>query len=129
MARNDLKTYWNQTNVHMGLANQLQAMIPVEGAVANPRKNKALEKLRKAVNVYYDLYNNGLCNRGKEFRGVFGFAAGNYKYARYEYSDLLYFKVEAAMDDLVLAAAKEQGFTNDPKAVFKNWLTSAGVAV
>lgn len=109
MARNDLKTYWNHDNMHMSITDRLQALIPACGSVSEPRMNKALEKYRKAVNVYYDLYNNGLGNRAKEFRNVFGFASSQYKIRPYEYADLLYFKVEAAMDDIVIAAAKEQG--------------------
>ena len=48
-------TYWNSNGKYNALAEQLQALIPAEGAVAQPRKNKKLEKFRKAVNCYYDL--------------------------------------------------------------------------
>ena len=103
--------YWNKSGKHELLAQQLQKLIPWEGSVPEPRKNKALEKFRKACNCYYDLYNNGLCNRVSEFRSVFGIASSTYKepwrgYGRY--SEALYRKTEEAMDLIVLAAAKEQ---------------------
>ena len=36
-------TYWNSNGKHEALAQQLQALIPAEGQVAHPRKNKKLE--------------------------------------------------------------------------------------
>lgn len=104
-------TYWNHKGQYESLAAQLQKLVPLEGSVVEPQRNKALEKFRKASNCYYDLYNNGLCNRAKEFYGVFKIASSHYKepwrgYGRY--SALLYEKTEAAMDRIVLAAAHEQ---------------------
>ena len=45
--------------------NRLDEMIPLEGSVRNVKKNRALERFRKATNVVYDIFNNGLCNKGK----------------------------------------------------------------
>ena len=105
-------TYWNHKGKYNELAEKLQALIPVEGAVANPRKNKKLEKFRKAVNCYYDLYNNGLCNRASSFAKVFGLPAREYrligKFLRYDAS--LYADTEQVMDKIVYEAAVEQGF-------------------
>ena len=106
-------TYWNSNGKYNALAEQLQALIPAEGAVANPRKNKKLEKFRKAVNCYYDLYNNGLCNRASAFAKVFGIAARDYRYVRsWRYMDCLYRETEEVMDKIVLEAAIEQGFAS-----------------
>ena len=73
-------TYWNHNGKHEALAAQLQALIPSEGQVVSPRKNKKLEKFRKAVNCYYDLYNNGLGNRANSFAKVFGIPSREYRY-------------------------------------------------
>jgi len=103
-------TYWNHSGKHEHLADELRKLIPLEGSVANPRKNPALEKFRKASNCYYDLYNNGLCNRAREFYGVFGIASSHYRlggpYSRF--SDHLYAQVEAKMDEIIEAAMAEQ---------------------
>ena len=107
-------TYWNRNGKYNDLAEKLQALIPIEGAVENPRKNKKLEKFRKAVNCYYDLYNNGLCNRASSFAKVFGIPTREYKlfgrYTRYDQS--LYIETEEVMDKIVYEAALEQGFVS-----------------
>lgn len=105
-------TYWNNNGKYEDFAQKLQNLIPSEGQVLNPRKNKKLEKFRKAVNCYYDLYNNGLCNRASSFSKVFGLPARAYKlrgkYLRYDAS--LYAETELVMDKIVYEAAVEQGF-------------------
>lgn len=105
-------TYWNNKGKYEEFAQKLQALIPFEGQVAQPRKNKKLEKFRKAVNCYYDLYNNGLCNRATSFAKVFGIPAREYrlrgKFDRYDAS--LYADTEQVMDKIVYEAAVEQGF-------------------
>jgi hypothetical protein len=103
------QTYWNHNGKFEDLANKLQKLIPDSGAVPSPRKNVALEKYRKAVNCYYDLYNNGLCNRARLFASVFGVASGRYGSYRLGFSPSLYAQVEEKMNSIVLAAGKEQG--------------------
>lgn len=114
------ETYWNSKGFYQVYLQKLQDLIPAEGAVVNPRKNRALEKLRKAQNCYYDLYNNGLCNRAREFTSVFGFSANNYSYTTVQYyagrpykhkkiGDMAYVRAENIMNDIIAAAAKEQG--------------------
>ena len=106
------RIYWNGNGKHQRYLTELYALIPQSGAVTDPAKNKALEKFRVASNVYYDFYNNGLCNRAKQFRGAFGFACGNYRYAtRYgaDYHDSICAPMELAMDLIILKAAEEQG--------------------
>lgn len=104
-------TYWNNRGKHQEFADDLRTLVPAEGEVPNKRKNPALEKFRKASNCYYDLYNNGLFNRAHEFYHVFGIASGNYKYlpgAHRMFMEELYIATEAKMDEIILAAMKEQ---------------------
>ena len=109
-------TYWNSKGTHQALANELNKLIPTVGEIKGS-KNKALEKFRKASNVYYDVFNNGLCNRGRAFTGIFKFNASNYKLARYTKWGLvreidfnrIIVPMDKVMDEIILAAAKEQG--------------------
>lgn len=97
------QTYWNNAGKYQQLADELQAMIPHEGEC--PSDKPLLEKFRRAVNCYYDLYNNGLCNRAGEFRGVFGFIAGH-RYGGRVTAELAP-RTESAMNRIVLQAASE----------------------
>ncbi len=104
-------SFWNNNSPLQSVADALNDLVPAEGSVAEPRKNKALEKFRVASNCYYDLYNNGLCNRAAQFARVFGITSSNYKepwrgYGRF--SATLYTLVEAEMEKIVIAAAAEQ---------------------
>lgn len=117
-------TYWSNAGAQQAISEKLQALVPESGEVANADDNPALETLRIASNCYYDLYNNGLCNRAVEFREVFGFGPENDDeaddYARFNYMDAGtdYFesldqaevnKIERKMTRIIIAAAKEQG--------------------
>lgn len=100
-------TYWNHEGKYQKTANELQKKIPDSGSVNEPNKNKALEKFRKASNCYYDLYNNGLCNRATEFRQVFDIKSSMYGgYPRF--ADHMYDLVEQKMNEIVKQAAEEQ---------------------
>ena len=104
-------TYWNNNGIHEELVDRLKVLVPASGAVMHPRKNKALEKFRKATNCYYDLYNNGLGNRINQFRSVMGFAASPFKQSWRGYGcfdQTLYIKTEQAINEIILEAAKEQ---------------------
>ena len=103
----DTNTYWGNKGKHQSLADKLQKLIPDEGSVPEPDKNPKLERLRVAINCYYDLFNNGLCNRAREFRKVFGFAGTWIAKQGFPYHAPL----EQKMDEFILAAAKEQGIT------------------
>jgi hypothetical protein len=107
----DKKTYWNHDGRYETLGKRLQVLIPLEGAVQNTKQNPALEKFRKASNCYYDLYNNGLCNRAREFYSVFKIPSSQFKqawrgYGRYD--QRLYAAMEEVMNDIIYAAAEEQ---------------------
>jgi hypothetical protein len=101
---NYTQTYWCSKGKYPELNEALQKLIPAEGPVANAKKNRALEKFRKASNCYYDLYNNGLCNRATQFRNVFGFGA-----ARSELTQEIIDRTEDGINQIILLAAKEQG--------------------
>ncbi len=98
------RTYWNKMGKYQETYDNLAQLIPASGAVANADQNPALERLRRAVNCYYDLFNNGLINRAAEFRKVFGFAGTWIAKQGFPY----YEPLEAKMDEFILAAQKEQ---------------------
>ena len=109
-------SFWNSNNPLCEAANKLQELVPASGEVENKRKNRALEKFRKAVNCYYDLYNNGLCNRASEFYGVFKLASSHYKQTKWGkhgpihgFMDCLYEEVEPLLEVIVVKACQEQG--------------------
>jgi len=103
-------TYWSHNGTFQTAGDLLNKLIPEEGSVLQPRKNRALEKFRKASNAYYDLYNNGLCNRAHDFRLLFGIASSQYKGRRpMSFNPSLYRMTEEVMDLIVIAAAEEQG--------------------
>jgi len=65
-------TYWTKTGTLQSQADTLHALIPVSGKCEKPMSvNKHLDRLRRAVNHYYDLYNNGLWNRRNTFQTLF----------------------------------------------------------
>lgn len=101
------KRYWDGSGKYQALADRLHERIPSEGSVADADKNPHLERFRIATNCYYDLFNNGLGNRAREFRKVFGFAGTWIAKAGFPYHAPL----EQKMDEFILAAAKEQGIT------------------
>lgn len=76
-----------------------------------------------ATNCYYDLFNNGLCNRSKDFYRVFRFSpfkafpqtwCGNIAGIDFKAikSDG---RVDRHMDTIIYSAALEQGFIKNPK--------------
>jgi hypothetical protein len=106
-------TYWNNNGTHQVLISALEKMIPAEGAVESPRKNRALEKFRRAANCYYDLYNNGLCNRAGEFYRVFGIRSSQHRTRwNHWFAPLMFVEVEKKMDEIVLSAAREQNIVS-----------------
>jgi hypothetical protein len=108
--------YWNRNGRHEAAAEALQKLIPASGPVLNPRANPKLERYRKAVNAYYDLYNNGLCNRAASFSRVFCITVSEYRFKRLRggwYIDpALYDNAELRMDAIVCDAAREQGLAH-----------------
>ena len=115
------QTYWSHKGKHPKAQDALAELVPDKGEVKDAEKNPALETFRVASNCYYDLYNNGLCNRWEEFEQVFGFD-GPYRddeddwRSRSEVDEAWWTvanvnRVEDAINKIILAAAKEQGIT------------------
>ena len=79
-------------------------------------KNKALERFRRAQNVVYDIFNNGLMNRGKQLK-ILGLRKYDlaldeyvgYRLVRYANWDQIEDVVEEKFTPIIMAAAREQG--------------------
>ena len=96
------------------VVNRLEEDIPLEGSVHSVNKNKRLERLRKAMNVTHDIFNNGLMNRGRELR-VLGLRKDDLPLPEYRHG--YYYEgrwgrireiVEPIMEQIILDAAVEQ---------------------
>lgn len=96
--------------------NALDEMIPLEGPVRNVNKNRALERFRKATNVVYDIFNNGLGNKGKSLK-VLGLKKYELPLEEYRGGELLMRAnweriteiVTPIYEQILLDAVKEQG--------------------
>jgi hypothetical protein len=109
-----MATYWEEKGTYQTQAEELQALLPYSGEVEKGKTtNKALERFRKAQNCYYDLYNNGLCNRAREFSTVFRISGvpreikQNYGY-NYLVSSVTEDAIDKRMDELIMNAYAEQ---------------------
>lgn len=100
-------TYWANKGRYQDLANALNRLVPVEGEIKG-KDNKALEKFRRASNAYYDIFNNGGCNRAAQIRAIFGFGISRYRYNHRFDWDGIHKQTEPVMDQIILAAAAEQ---------------------
>lgn len=113
--------YWGSNGRYEGVADKLQELVPSRGDVTkeNVREGfnfRALERFRRGMNAYYDLYNNGGWNPGrvKGFKGLFGVGITEAKYALDTYMTRkqlhpTLIEVEKGMDKLIILAAVEQG--------------------
>ena len=108
---------WGVRNDVKHLVEALQHKLPASGMVKNANKNRCLEKFRKAQNVTYDIFNNGLINRGKSLK-VLGLKRDDlplpeyYGRGRHYFPgnwDRVEFLVCEAFTPIVRAAAIEQG--------------------
>lgn len=104
-----MNTYWNDRGTHNDKAKALQDLIPIAGAVPHRRtKNLHLERFRKAMNAYYDLYNNGLWNRAREFANLFKLYGLREVMRHGKLNESTTKAIEIMMDEYVLLAYKEQ---------------------
>ena len=106
--------YWNEQGTYQTIAEALQKLIPAIGDVPDGKTtNKCLERFRKAQNCYYDLYNNGLCNRAREFSTLFKIAGvpreikQNYHY-NFLVSSATEDAIDSKMDRFIMEAYAEQ---------------------
>lgn len=105
-----MKQYWSGDGRYQETQDKLWALIPEMGEVRH--KGRKLEQYRRAVGVYRDLYVNGLFNRFGEVRTIlgvtplhFGIRPTTLDLFREDFLEA----VEAAMDNVILDAATEQG--------------------
>ena len=106
-------SYWNNNGKYQHLAGELRKLVPIAGEVENHKQNPALEKFRKYSNAYYDLFNNGGGNRRQAVQAYF---PGAYQKANECKYRGIYAITEPRMDEVILAAAREQGLLNNVEA-------------
>lgn len=103
------QTYWNGKGKHQSLAAQLEKLIPMMGEC--PADRPKLESLRKAQNLYYDLYNNGGCNHPSKAFAKLGVQKTAFNSRDARVANHQYKTADEKMDKFILAAAKEAGLT------------------
>jgi hypothetical protein len=103
--------YWSHTGRFQHMIDLLNDMVPVEGRVANPVKNKALERFRVASNCYYDLFNNGGGNRHQQIFKLFGPGTTRRINDMFTPIEVVFARTEPVMDAIILAACEEQGIS------------------
>ena len=59
--------YWGGCGRYQEMSENLAKMLPHEGKVTMD-DSPCLERLRRAINVYYDIFNNGACNRARQVK-------------------------------------------------------------
>ena len=101
-------TYWNGNGTYQGIIDKLSEEIPMEGAC----EDKAIDRLRRAINAYYDIYNNGGCNSVS--RKVSYFFPGVMQHLQYGRSyrndwESVEKITEPKMDAIILKVAKAKG--------------------
>ena len=107
------KTYWTGQGRYQAQADALEKLLPIFGEVEDAKgANKHLDTFRRAVNCYYDVYNNGLCNRAREFSTLFKIAGVakeiNSRRANGMLSMDTQERIEDKMSLFILAAFQEQ---------------------
>ena len=94
------------------MCDKLTELLPFEGRCEFQKtNNKHLEKFRRAQNAAYDLFNNGLCNKSRLFRDIYGWSVG---YRDTSYANRMTWshwenRVEEVLTPIIIAAAIEQG--------------------
>lgn len=106
-----MSNYWNSNGKYQELGDKLMELIPDIDEVENPEDNPKLERFRKLVNAYYDLYNNGGGNENRRASYYFPQAVS---FAKNDDWDSCYEITEPIMDEAILEASEEQG-VNDEK--------------
>ena len=66
-----MQSFWNNDHELTPLYEEVNKLIPSEGEVKG-NKNRKLERMRKMANCYYDIFNNGGCNRMRAITAYFG---------------------------------------------------------
>ncbi len=113
--------YWDQTGTYQSVVEEL-------GNLADDplKTHRSFKKLRRANSVYYDLYNNGLCNQFSDVRKVLGVTPFHFgvTYMRLKACPQafgeFYQAIEKSMDQIILAAADEAQLLIDELTAHKN---------
>lgn len=101
-------SYWHSSGTHQDKADKLQKLIPMSGSVSDPKKNPKLERFRKAVNVYYDIFNNGGINKSRYVKPYFGVVLSDFGGTYNVDYERIAPHLDKAMDKIVLEAYDEQ---------------------
>ena len=100
-------SYWNGNGRYQAEADALRKLVPLEGEI---KGNPTLERFRVACNNYYDVMNNGGGNRarsiGKMFPGIVREIETSWKFRSKPNWDSITERMDAKMDEIILAAAK-----------------------
>lgn len=105
-------SYWCGKGRYKDLLEALNKLIPSEGEVKGS-KNKKLERFRKLQNAYYDLYNNGGCNRSRAISSYFGVSAYlQREVGGWSICEIIAKKTEPVIDRAIIEAAREQGLVD-----------------
>ena len=107
------RTYWTGQGRYQLKADALEKLLPIFGEVEDGKgANKHLETFRRAVNCYYDVYNNGLCNRAREFSTLFKIAGVAKEINSRRANGMLSMDTQERIEDkmglFILAAFQEQ---------------------
>lgn len=98
--RKQFPSFWNHEKQDETY-HELSKLIPAQGAVKNPVKNRALEDWRKLQNAYYRFYNDG------DRYGRLGKMFERYGFGRpWDYDDEVL--LERLADTVFAAAVREQ---------------------
>ena len=106
------KNPWGVNEGFKDLCDKLTELLPFEVRCEFPKtKNKHLEKFRRAQNAAYDLFNNGLCNKSRLFKDIYGWSVG---YRETSYANRMTWshwedRVEEVLTPIIQKAIKEQG--------------------
>ena len=106
-----MSNYWNNNGKYQKLGDKLMELIPDVNEVENPEDNPKLERFRKLVNAYYDLYNNGGLN--DENKKVSHYFPRAISFAENNEWDSCYEITEPIMDRAILEASEEQGVNDE----------------
>ena len=100
---NEDKTYWNSCGTYQLMADKLIKLIPSSGPVQG-KQIRNLEKMRRIMNCYYDLLNNGGYNLYSSIVRYAGCGTGGYKGDNTECWKAL----EEKLNELIPVAFEEQ---------------------
>lgn len=104
------ESYWNSRGRFLSQYKKLSERIPASGPCEDScGKNRHLDRLRRAVNAYNDLFNNGLANRKGDFIDLFGFNPDIRPDGGVVVNGALFRRTEPRMDRFIRLAAIEQG--------------------